>query len=76
MINEVILCKFGEIVLKGPNRQTFESALVKELRRRASPIGSFKIYFKQSTIYIEPLTENEDMDSMYEAAKRSLASSV
>ena len=70
MINEVILCKFGEIVLKGANRQTFESALVKELRRRASPIGSFKIYFKQSTIYIEPLTENEDMDSMYEAAKK------
>ena len=70
MINEVILCKYGELVLKGANRQTFESALVKELRRRASPIGNFKIYFKQSTIYIEPQNEECDMDSMYDAAKK------
>ena len=70
MINEVILCKYGELVLKGANRQTFESALVKELRRRASPIGNFKIYFKQSTIYIEPQNDECDMDSMYDAAKK------
>ena len=54
MISEVILCKYGEIVLKGANRQNFESMLVKELRRRASRHGTFKIYFKQSTIYVEP----------------------
>lgn len=70
MISEVILCKYGEIVLKGANRQTFESALVKELRRRASPYGSFKIYFKQSTIYVEPRDEMCDTDGMYEEAKR------
>jgi len=69
-IPEVILCKFGEVVLKGANRQNFESALVKELRRRASPYGSFKIYFKQSTVYVEPQDEFCDMDGMYEAAKR------
>ncbi len=69
-IPEVILCKFGEVVLKGANRQNFESALVKELRRRASPYGNFKIYFKQSTVYVEPLDEMCDMDGMYEEAKR------
>ena len=69
-IPEVILCKFGEVVLKGANRQNFESALVKELRRRAGPYGSFKIYFKQSTVYVEPQDEFCDMDGMYEAAKR------
>ncbi len=69
-IPEVILCKFGEVVLKGANRQNFESALVKELRRRASPYGKFKIYFKQSTVYIEPLDEFCDFDGMYEVAKR------
>ena len=69
-IQEVILCKFGEVVLKGANRQTFESQLIKELRRRASPHGSFKIYFKQSTVYVEPLDETCDMDGMYEAAKK------
>ena len=69
-IQEVILCKFGEVVLKGANRQSFESQLIKELRRRASPHGTFKIYFKQSTVYVEPLDETCDMDGMYEAAKK------
>lgn len=67
---EVILCKFGEVILKGANRQTFESGLVKELRRRASPYGEFNIYFKQSTVYIEPKNSECDMDGMYNAAKR------
>lgn len=70
MIDEVILCKYGEIVLKGQNRRNFESMLIKELRRRASPFGVFKIYYKQSTIYIEPQNGECDMDGMYEAAKR------
>ncbi len=69
-IREVILCKYGEIVLKGQNRASFESMLVKELRRRASPFGVFKIYFKQSTIYVEPQNDGCDIDGMYEAAKK------
>ena len=70
MINEVILCKYGEIVLKGQNRKKFESMLVKELRRRASPFGSFHIYPKQSTIYIEPKDDFCDIDGMYDTAKK------
>ena len=70
MINEVILCKYGEIVLKGGNRQTFESSLIKELRRRASPYGTFKISCKQSTIYVVPQNSECDIDGMYEAARR------
>ncbi len=70
MINEVILCKYGEIVLKGANRQNFESLLIKELRRRASPYGIFKISSRQSTIYVEPQNDGCDIDGMYEAAKR------
>ena len=70
MISEVILCKYGEIVLKGANRQSFESTFVKELRRRASPYGTFKIYFKQSTLYVEPQNDDCDMEGMYQAARR------
>ena len=70
MINEVILCKYGEIVLKGANRQTFESTLVKELRRRATRHGNFKIYFSQSTIFVEPRDESCDMDGMYNEARK------
>ena len=70
MISEVILCKYGEIVLKGANKMDFESKLIKELRRRACPYGPFKIYCKQSTIYVIPLEERCDIDGMYEAARR------
>ena len=70
MISEVILCKYGEIVLKGANKMDFESKLIKELRRRACPYGPFKIYCKQSTIYVTPLEEYCDIDGMYEAARR------
>jgi len=70
MISEVILCKYGEIVLKGANRQNFESSLIKELRRRASPYGIFKIYGKQSTIYVIPQNDECDMDGMYDAARK------
>ena len=69
-IKEVILCKYGELILKGANRQNFESVLLKELRRRATPYGIFKIYFKQSTLYVEPQNDECDLDGMYEAAKR------
>ena len=69
-IPEVILCKLGEVVLKGANRQSFESSLIKELRRRASPYGVFKIYFKQSTVYVEPQNDECDMEGMYSAAKK------
>ena len=70
MIIEVILCKYGEIVLKGANRQNFESSLIKELRRRASPYGVFKISCRQSTIYVVPQNDECDIDGMYEAARR------
>ena len=69
-IQEVILCKSGEVILKGANRQTFESQLVKELRRRASQYGNFKLYYKQSIIYIEPQDDFCDMDGMFESAKK------
>ena len=70
MTSEVILCKYGEIILKGANRLTFETALVREMRRRAQPYGNFHIYFQQSTLYIEPQDETCDMDGMYDCARK------
>ena len=31
-IKEVILCKYGEVVLKGANRSDFEAKMIKDLR--------------------------------------------
>ena len=51
-IKEILLCKYGEIVLKGANRSTFESMLTKEIKKRASQYGVFKVSHLQSTVYI------------------------
>ena len=53
-MKEILLCKYGEIVLKGANRKYFEDTLCRELKRKAKQHGEFDIYRAQSTIYIEP----------------------
>ncbi len=68
-MEEMILCKLGEMVLKGLNRRSFEERLMKTVKRRVKPYGPFKVYVRQSTIYIEPLAENSDMDGVFEALK-------
>lgn len=72
-MKKVILCKYGEIVLKGNNKSQFESMLLKEVRRRAAQIGSFKVTYSQSTVLIEPL-DGEIPESvfaeMYTQAKK------
>ncbi len=70
-MKEVLLCKYGEIVLKGANKRYFEDMLCRELRRRAANYGDFDIYRAQSTIYIEPKDEFCDMDGMFESARKS-----
>lgn len=69
-MKEVILCKYGELVLKGANRNTFEYKLVHELRARAALYGNFRVSYAQSTVYIEPQDEEADIDGMEDAACR------
>ena len=69
-MKEVLLCKYGEIVLKGANRAYFEDMLCKELRKRAKKCGEFEISRAQSTVYVEPLDEFSDMDAMLDEAKK------
>lgn len=57
-IKEVILCKYGEVILKGANRSDFEAKMLKQLRLRAKRIGNYKIFYAQSTVYIEPLDQD------------------
>ena len=69
-MKEIILCKFGEIVLKGANRRTFEEALVKDLKYRLLGFGKFEVRNVQSTITIEPTDDFSDLDGAFEAACR------
>ena len=68
-MQEMILCKLGEVVLKGLNRRSFEMKLMSNIRRRTGKFGKFKIYSRQSTIYVEPMEETCDLNGAYEACK-------
>ena len=70
-MKEVILCKYGEVILKGANRSDFEAKMLKQLRQRARRIGNYSVYYSQSTVYIEPLDEDaiDAIDDMYDQAK-------
>ncbi len=66
-MKEMILLKLGEIVLKGANRRSFEEKLMHNARRRLKPFGKFQIYTRQSTTYVEPMSDECDMDGAYGA---------
>ena len=51
-MKEVILCKYGELVLKGANKAHFESMLVRRVRARAARYGNFAVRNVQSTVYV------------------------
>ncbi len=61
-MKEIILCKLGEIALKGLNRGAFEKLLIKNIKKTLSNLGSFDINCKQSTITIIPQDEFFDID--------------
>ena len=65
-MNDIILVKLGELVLKGLNRRRFEQKLQSNIRRRLEKIGEFKVYCLQSTIYVEGKDESADMDAAME----------
>ena len=66
-MNDMILLKQGEIVLKGLNRRYFEDKLISNAKRRLAPYGKFDVSATQSTVYIEPQSDECDMDGALEA---------
>ena len=69
-MNEIILLKLGEMVLKGLNRRSFEDKLQANICRRLRPLGQFRVYTRQSTTYVEPMNADCDMDGAWEAMKK------
>ncbi len=64
-MNDLILLKPGELVLKGLNRHFFEDRLRANVARRLRSLGQFRITSVQSTIYVEPLTDGIDMEEAF-----------
>ena len=66
-MNDIILLKQGEIVLKGQNKRFFEAKLIANAKRRLKKFGSFHVYATQSTVYVEPQSDDCDMDGALDA---------
>ncbi len=69
-MQEIILIKNGELVLKGLNRNSFEDVLIKNMKRHLADIGKFVFTKSQSTIMLEPVDEDTDLDDAAEALSR------
>ena len=68
-MNDIILLKVGEIILKGLNRRRFEQKLLGNIRWRLSRLGKYRVYILQSTIYVEG-DESADMDLAFEELRK------
>ena len=51
-MKEILLCKYGEIILKGANRRYFEDMLERQLKRKARAHGNFNVY--RCLLYTSP----------------------
>lgn len=69
-MKEIILIKNGELALKGLNRSNFEDILIKNMRRRLKSLGEVSIRKAQSTIYVEPQSDDFDFDEALERIGR------
>ncbi len=61
-MKEILLCKYGELVLKGLNKGYFEAVLLRQFRTRLKAAGNFGVTHAQSTIYVEPLDDAADIE--------------
>ena len=68
-MKEIFLLKLGEIVLKGANKRQFEDKLRQNIRRRMRSYGNFDVYLMQSTVYVEPMDEEADVDGAWDACR-------
>ena len=69
-MKEVILLKYGEIVLKGLNRSFFNTKLESRVRRALKSVqGEFYFDYAQSTLCLTP-SDDADVDLAYEKVKK------
>ncbi len=64
-MREIVLAKYGEIILKGGNRPRFEKVLVKNIQNALCKIDDVKVSLAQATIYVE-LSDQSKIDIICE----------
>ena len=78
-MEQIILLKLGEIVLKGLNRRSFEKRLMKNVRNSLKHLGEFDMKIAQSTIYITPgqtFEINRALELLIPTSDRPLSSDI
>ncbi len=70
-MKEILLCKYGEVALKGLNRSHFEKIMQRSLDKRLKTVGNFKLWSAQSTLYVTPETEDDDIDLALDIARKT-----
>lgn len=63
-MKQIILVKYGEIILKGLNRHTFEDLLIRNIKNSLRPMKT-TIWRAQATIYVD-MENQEDLDEAME----------
>lgn len=61
-MKEIILVKYGEIILKGLNRPVFENILIRNIKTALTGLGKVQVTKTQAAIYVEP--EDADLDTV------------
>ncbi len=61
-MEKIVLCRIGEIALKGLNRSTFEHRLATNMKKAISDLGPAKVHWSQSRYFVEPESDHFDID--------------
>lgn len=67
-MKQIILAKYGEIILKGLNRHSFEDMLIKNMKTALKDIEA-EIWRAQATIYVD-LADKNEMDEAIDRLKK------
>ncbi len=69
---EVILLKYGELILKGLNKSKFEGQMINDLSKKLKKVGEYKITKAQSTVYVVPADSDaaENIGKAYDECKK------
>ena len=58
-MKEIILAKYGEIILKGGNRPRFESILMGNIKNSLKNVAETNVRLAQATVYVEVMDEDK-----------------
>ena len=64
-MKEIILAKYGEIILKGANRPKFERLLIDNIKNALKNVAQCRVSIRQATIYVEDFDDGK-MDLIIE----------